>query len=206
MEKFNVLKAIISERRSIKPAVFNGKRIEDHEIRQLLELANWAPTHGFTEPWRFVVYSGETVQQFCHQHAELYRQGTPPEKFNAGKYEKQKHNGDLASHVIIVYMQRGDNSNITELEEICATAAAAQNILLGAEALGIAALWSTGGMVMHPPMKTWLGLREEDIVVGMLYMGYSDEPARPGRRGAVDTKTTWIERLPNPDSLRVNAG
>ena len=194
MEKINVLKEIVMERRSIKPAVFNGKKIEDHQIRQLLQLANWAPTHGFTEPWRFVVYSGEAVRQFCHGHAELYRQGTLPEKFNAGKYEKQKHNGDKASHVIIVFMQRGDNSNITELEEICSTAAAAQNILLGAEALGIATLWSTGGMVMHPLMKTWLGLREEDIIVGLLYMGYTDEPVKPGHRVAVETKTKWIDQ------------
>jgi nitroreductase len=192
MEKFNVLQAIVTERRSIKPAVFNGKKIEDHEIRQLLELANWAPTHGFTEPWRFIVYSGAAVEQFSHRHAELYRQGTTPEKFNPGKYEKQKHNGDKASHLIIAYMQRGDNSNITELEEICATAAAVQNILLGAEALGIAVLWSTGGMVMHPMMKSWLGLRDEDIVIGQLFLGYTDEPARPGRRAPVEAKTTWI--------------
>ena len=81
------------------------------------------------------------------------------------------------------------------LEEICATAAAAQNILLGAEALGIAVLWSTGGMVMHPLMKTWLGLGEEDIVIGQLFLGYTDEPAKPGRRIPVETKTTWIDHL-----------
>jgi nitroreductase len=195
MEKFNALQEIIEERRSVKPAVFNGKKIEDHQIRQLLGLANWAPTHGFTEPWRFVVYSGDAVREFCHGHAGLYRQGTPPATFNAGKYEKQKHNGDAASHLVLSYMHRGDNSNITQLEELCATAAAVQNILLGAEALGIAALWSTGGMVMHPLMKTWLGLREEDIVIGLLYLGYTDEPAKTGHREPVETKTTWIGKL-----------
>jgi nitroreductase len=198
MEKFNVVKEIITDRRSIKPAVFNGKKIEDHQIRQLLELGNWAPTHGFTEPWRFLVYSGEAVQQFCRQHAELYRQGTTPEKFNPGKYEKQQHNGDKASHLILVYMHRGDNPNIAALEEICSTAAAVQNILLGAEALGISVLWSTGGMIMHPAMKTYLELREEDIVIGLLFMGYTDEPARPGRRMAVEGKTTWIDHLDAP--------
>lgn len=198
MEKFNVLQEIIATRRSIKPAVFTGKKIADHQIRQLLDLANWAPTHGFTEPWRFIVYSGEAVRQFSHQHAELYRQGTTPTTFNAGKYEKQKHNGDKASHLILVYMQRGDNSNITELEEVCATAAAAQNILLGAEALGIAVLWSTGGMIMHPLMKTRLGLREEDVVIGQLFLGYTDEPSKPGRRVPAETKTTWIDLLEEP--------
>jgi nitroreductase len=193
MEKFNVLQAIISDRRSIKPAVFNGKKIENNEIRQLLDLGNWAPTHGFTEPWRFIVYSGEAVRQFCARHGELYRQATAPGNFNPGKYEKLQHNGDKASHLVLVYMKRGDNANITELEELCSTAAAVQNILLGAQALGISVLWSSGGMIMHPAMKTSLGLDDTAIVIGVLYMGYTDEPAKPGQRMAVEAKTTWID-------------
>jgi nitroreductase len=131
------------------------------------------------------------VQRFCHEHAELYRQHTQPEKFAAAKYEKQRHNGDKASHLIVVCMKRGDNPNITALEEICATAAAVENILLGAEALDIAVLWSTGGMLLHPMMKEYFGLGSEDLVLGMLYLGYTDEPVKPGRRGSVEEKTSW---------------
>lgn len=192
MDKFNVLQDIITSRRSTKPAVLNGRKIDDQQIQQLLSLANWAPTHANTEPWRFIVYSGDAVRQFCHQHAQLYRQNTPPEKFNEAKYEKQLHNGDKASHLIAVYMQRGSNPNITELEEICATAAAVQNILLGAEALGLAVLWSTGGSTLAPAMSTYLSLGEEDRMIGLLYIGYTDEPVKPGRRLPVESKTKWI--------------
>ena len=97
MDNFNTLQEIVINRRSSKPAALNGKKIDDQQIRQLLELANWAPSHGLTEPWRFIVYSGEAVRQFCHQHAEQYRQTTPPDKFASAKYEKQAHNGDLAA-------------------------------------------------------------------------------------------------------------
>jgi nitroreductase len=191
MNKFSVLEETIAGRRSVKPAVMNGEKIEDDVIRKLLQLANWAPTHGNTEPWRFVVYAGDAVIRFCHQHAELYRLSVPPEKFTEAKYEKQQHNGDRASHLIAVYMKRGSNPNITELEEICATAAAVDNILLGAEVLGIAVLWSTGGAVMHPVMKEYLGLGAGDVLLGLLYLGYTDEPVKPGRRGPVEEKTTW---------------
>lgn len=191
MDKFAVLRNTVINRRSTKPAGLNGKKIDDQLVKELLELANWAPTHGSTEPWRFIVYSGDAVQRFCHQHAELYRRATPPERFTTAKYEKQQHNGDKASHLIAVYTQRGSNPNITVLEEICATAAAVENILLGAEALGIAVLWSTGGVVLQPAMKEWLGLAEEDIMMGLLYLGYTDEPAKPGRRGPVEDKTRW---------------
>lgn len=193
MDTFDAIKEVIVNRRSTKPAVLNGNIIPDEEIQQLLELANWAPTHGFTEPWRFIVYSGEAVKRFCHQHAELYKQTTPPEKFNAAKYDKQLHNGDKASHIVLVYMQRGGNPNITQFEEICAASAAVQNILLGAEALGIGVLWSTGGAVMQPAMKEFLGLGEEDVVIGLLYMGYTNEPKKPGRRMPVDGKLKWVK-------------
>lgn len=195
MDTFTILQDIVSNRRSIKSATLNGKKIPDQQITQLLSLANWAPTHGNTEPWRFVVFSGDAVRQFGHQHAEMYKQTTPPEKFNPVKYEKQQHNGDKTSHIIAVYMQRGSNPNITTLEEICATAAAVQNILLGAQALGISILWSTGGSVLQPAMKEYLGLGEEDLMIGLLYIGYTDEPPTPGRRTPVESKTKWINSI-----------
>ena len=32
-------------------------------LEQMLEAANWAPTHGKTEPWRFVVLSEDGLQE-----------------------------------------------------------------------------------------------------------------------------------------------
>lgn len=192
MTKFETLQEIISNRRSTKPAVLNGKKIDDASIRSLLQLADWAPTHGRTEPWRFVVYSGEQVEKFCTDHAGLYKTHTPEDKFTTAKYESIKHNGDKASHIIAVYMKRLETAKIPVIEDIAAVAAATQNILLGAEALGLAVLWSTGGMTHHVSMKQYLGLGEEDIVMGLLFLGYTDEPRQEGRRVvSLESKTLW---------------
>ena len=169
----------------------NGKQIPDEQVKEILELANWAPTHGRTEPWRFIVYSGERVKEFCHQHAELYKANTPVENFNQNTYDKQFHNGDLASHVVIAIMQRGTNPKIPAQEEICATAAAIENILLGATAAGVASFWSTGGMTHKLPMKEFLKLKEEDVVMGIIYLGYSDEKMEGRRDSSIEEKTTW---------------
>lgn len=40
----------------------NGLRVSDGEVEQILEAANWAPTHGKTEPWRFAVLSSPEAQ------------------------------------------------------------------------------------------------------------------------------------------------
>lgn len=189
--KIEQLEHIISNRRTIKPDQMNGKKIEDDVITQLVQLADWAPTHGRTEPWRFYIYNNPTA--FCAQHAELYRSSSTEENFNASSYEKLQQMGDKASHVIIAAMRRGDLPKIPELEEIAATSAAIQNFLLGAESRGIAVYWGSGGMVYKPEMKTFLGLRDVDIVLGALYLGYSDEPIKEGvRKMPLSEKMIWM--------------
>jgi len=190
-DRFEIIANVIKNRRSIKPVKMNGKKISNEQVTELLKLANWAPTHGRTEPWRFIVYSGDKVKEFCHQHAELYKTYTPPEKFEQANYEKQLHNGDLASHIIIAIMQRGSSPKIPALEEIAATAIAIQNILLGATAAGIASFWSTGGMAHHPVMKHFLGLKEQDIVMSLLYLGYTDEKTEGKRQSEIEEKVIW---------------
>jgi len=190
-DRFEIIVDIIRNRRSVKPVKMNGKKIRDEQVRQLLQLANWAPTHGRTEPWRFFIYSGEKVKEFCHQHAELYKIHTPPEKFEQANYDKHLHNGDLASHIIVAIMQRGDSPKIPVLEEIAATAIAIQNILLGATAAGIASFWSTGGMAHHPVMKDLLHLKKEDIVMSIVYLGYTDEHMEGKRQTGIEEKMVW---------------
>ena len=189
---FTALQTIIRNRRTVKPNLFNGQIIPDEEINQLLELADWAPTHAYTEPWRFKVFTGEKVKQFCHNHAELYRQNTDPVDYMQAKYDKLLHMGDLASHIIIAIMQRGSNPKIPVLEEIASTSCAVQNLLLGATALGIASYWGSGGIAYKPPMKTYLNLREEDLILGIIYLGYTDKPKAEGiRKTPLDEKIDW---------------
>lgn len=47
--------ALIQSRRSIFPKHMTGDAVSQKSIMKMLEAANWAPTHGRTEPWRFVV-------------------------------------------------------------------------------------------------------------------------------------------------------
>ncbi|KAA5546708.1 nitroreductase family protein [Adhaeribacter rhizoryzae] len=192
MNDFSAIQHIIQTRRTTKPHLINGKQIPEDQVKELLHLANWAPTHGLTEPWHFVVYAEEKVKEFCRQHADLYQQHIPAEKFTADKYEKLLHMGDMASHVIIAIMQRGNLPNIPVLEEIAAAACAVQNILLGATALDISSYWGSGGMAYHPAMKTFLKLQAEDLVLGIIYLGYSDKTLTGRRNTPIHAKITFI--------------
>ncbi|GAA4086465.1 nitroreductase [Mucilaginibacter panaciglaebae] len=186
---FDILSSVVKNRRTIKPFMMNGQKIADDQISQLLELADWAPTHGLTEPWRFVVYANPA--DFCSVHAELYKQNTPAEEFTQGSYDNLLHQGDKASHAIIAVMQRGKLAKIPAVEEMAATACAVQNMLLGATALGLASYWGTGGMILKPAMRTFLNLNDEDEVMGVLYFGHADEQPKGARRIPLTEKVKW---------------
>ena len=192
MSAFTHLQHIIQTRRTVKPHLMNGRTIPPEQLLDILHLANWAPTHGLTEPWRFLVYGGDKVQVFCQQHADLYRAHVPAEKYAEEKYEKIRHMGDLASHIVVAVMQRGQLPAIPVLEEIAAAACAVQNILLGATAQGLASYWGSGGMAYHPAMKQLLNLQEEDLVLGILYLGYTDKQLTGRRNTPIHSKITLI--------------
>lgn len=186
---FEIVAGVIKNRRTIKPFMMNGQKIDNAQVTQLLELADWAPNHGLTEPWRFVVYANPA--DFCSAHAALYKQNTPTEEFAQGVYDNLAHQGDKASHVIVVVMQRGNLPKIPAFEEIAATACAIENILLGATAGGFASYWGTGGMILKPAMRTFLDLDDEDEVMGVLYLGYADEQPKGIRRIPLSEKVKW---------------
>jgi nitroreductase len=188
---FATLSNTIKTRRSIKPAMMNGNKAPNGHIAALLELANWAPNHGNTQPWKLFVYADPV--SFCQQHAELYQHSTNSEMFNPTTFNNLTHMGDKVSHIVVAVMERGDLPKIPAFEEVIATAAAIQNILLGATALNMASFWSTGGMTLRPEMKDFMQLREEDQVMGILYLGYTDELPEGKRKVPAEDKINWIE-------------
>jgi len=193
---FEQIRAVISSRRTTKAVAMNKREIPDTQIQQIVALADWAPTHGQTEPWRFFIFGGDALKQFGQVHADLYWSHTDEEKRTRAKYDKLIASANHASHLIISVMKRDVNMKIPASEERSAVAAAIQNILLGATALGIASFWSTGGMTYHPALKEYLQLAEEDNVMGLLYLGYTDEPVKRGKRSIpLEEKVVWIKNI-----------
>jgi len=189
---FKLLANIIRDRRTTKAAAMNGNSIPDDTIEKLIELADYAPTHARTEPWRFFVYKDASLNKFCNDHAQMYWDNTAEENRKQATFDNLAHAGDMASHLVIAVMRRTPEAKIPMMEEFAATSAAVQNLLLGAEALDLAAIWNTGGMALKPAMKAYLKLKEDDIVVGFLFLGHSDLPKRePVRNIPLSEKITW---------------
>ena len=83
-----VVTDIIRRRRSVYPKMYNDQPIAEELIREILENANWAPTHRLTEPWRFRVFRGEALHRLGEFLSGKYRAGTPEAEFSDVKYKK----------------------------------------------------------------------------------------------------------------------
>ena len=183
---------LISSRRSTKPRYFNGQKIDDSIVWQILENSNWAPTHGLTQPWRYKVFSGAGLEKLADFQALLYKKSTPEANFSPNKYERMRTNILQSSHVIVICMERQKSEKILELEEIEAVACSVQNMALTATAYNICSFWGSGGVTYTQELKEFLGLGDKDQCLGYLYLGYSDSPATCSTRTPIQDKVEWI--------------
>ena len=157
----------------------------------MLENANWAPTHGMTEPWRFFVHSGSAKTRLGRRLTEIYLKITPETAVKPAKAEKFQRNAELSSHLIIIAMKRQESEKIPEIEEIEAVACAVQNLHLTATAFGVAGYWSSGKAICSDLLRDDLGLGEKDRVLGLFYVGRPAGEWPEGTRTSIEDKVVW---------------
>jgi len=160
-------------------------------IEKLLNAAVQAPNHYQVRPWRFVVLTGDGRSRLGEVMAQSMKVKFPQLTDEALNKERAK---PLRSPVLIaVGVDKPTESKVLEIENICATAAACENILLAAHALGLAAQWRTGDAARDPMVKKFLGFAEDQIIVSFLYVGYSDIVPDAAPRPGFEDRTVWLE-------------
>jgi len=191
MNKSEIIKEVIRSRRSIFPPMYTGETIEDDVIWEILENANWAPTHKFTEPWRFVVIPQNKIPELCAFGADWYQKYTPAEKFSEIKLKKIKTKPLSASHIVAVCMKRDPDKSVPKWEEEAAVACAVQNMYLTVTAKGLGGYWSTPGYAMKA--DDFLKLKKKEKCLGLFYIGVPKEGLQlEGKRGDIKNKTRWM--------------
>jgi nitroreductase len=190
----NQVNLLMRSRRSVFPDQFEkGRVIPDEIIIQLLENANWAPNHKRTEPWRFVVFTGDGLEKLASFQSALYKQETG-EGFKQNKYEKLATTPMQCSHVIAIGMKRSLEVSIPEIEEITAVACALENLYLSTSAYNLGGYFSTGGITYLPGAKAFLRWEDADLLLGFFYLGYIAIPPAKGSRKPVADKITWVKK------------
>jgi len=194
---FNIaeINELIKTRRSIYPAQYTGQKVNDKIIDQMLENANWAPTHKHTEPWRFIVFTENGLDELGKFQSQIYKEvSTAKGNFDEVKMEKLRKKPLLASHVIAIGMKRDEKKSIPVEEEISAVASAVQNMQLTASAFGVGCYWGSGGITYMEEAKKALALEKDDKLLGFLYVGVPKEGFWPeGKRNPINEKVNWVK-------------
>lgn len=190
--KIEEVNHLIRNRRSVFPKQFEeGKKIPDEIIAEVVENATWAPSHGNLQPWKFIVFTDEGLKKLAAFQSELYK-ASSGENFKQATFDNLQSNPLKASHVIAICMKRDPNKKFPEVEEICATATAVQNIYLSVAAFGLGGYWTTGGVTYNEKAKPFFGLGDDDKLLGFFYIAYVAVPSPSKNRAPVEEKVEWV--------------
>ena len=160
-------------------------------IEKMLAAAAQAPNHHKVRPWRFVVLTGAARERLGDAMVDALRKRNPNADDESLARERRK---PLRAPVLIaVGVDKPDIPKAIEIENVCAVAAAVQNMLLAAHALGLGAMWRTGDAAYDPHVKSFLSFAPDQHLIGFIYVGYPEsEPVTPSRPSYED-RTVWLE-------------
>ena len=192
--RFNLseVNELIRNRRTIYPEQFSDRKVHKEQIELILNNAQWAPTHGNTQPWRFKVFMEDGRQKLADFLGKTYLELTPKEQQNDMKLAKMLTRPMKSSVVIAVCMERQAEEKILEIEEIEAVACAIQNMHLSCTAYGLGGFWATPKLIYSPQMNEFLGLGAKDKCLGLFYIGYPAIEWPKAHRKPLEYTTEWI--------------
>ena len=191
----------IARRRSVR--VFDGRPVPSELVDALLEAGNHAPSAHNSQSWRFVVLGPEKKRELAAyvsaRSADFPRPtnvllrmaartvGTAPVVIAVAN------TGELIRHGAALFpIQAEQNRDFFRTMEIQGSAAAAQNILLAAVALGLGAVWLGILYLVKDEVLRLLGEPEGEFMA-VIPIGYGTAPAKGPKKHPAEEVT---RRLP----------
>ncbi len=185
----------IRARRSIPLKQLSPEPIDLDTIALMLEAANWAPSHGQTEPWRFSVFSGEGRRGLSAAFGAAYRQiageGCDPAAERAQRDRIWQAPVWISLGMQPAIDERGGR-RMPEWEELIAVGSAVQNAHLVATAMGLGCKWTSGAVALHEHVAQFVGLEPPARLLGFLYVGRPAVALPQGARRSLHEKVRWI--------------
>jgi nitroreductase len=147
---------------------YGSEPVSEAVVRELVDLARWAPNHKLTNPWRFRLLGPETrarIDQLVPK-AEVIKLRRAPT-------------------LVLVTAVRSEDPVLAE-EDVLAAAAATDAFLLAATNRGLASYWRTPACFREAAVRGELGLAEKEVVIALVHLGppVTDPPAK--ERAPVD--------------------
>ena len=114
-------------------------------------------------------------------------------EFPQEAFDKARTTPLQAPVVIAVGVDKPSEPKVLDIENVCAVAAACQNLLLAAQAMGLGAKWRTGEWALDVKVKEFLGFDADQHVIAFIYVGYPEFIPEPVTRPSFEDRTVWME-------------
>ena len=150
-----------SDNKLTKPAP-SGEALDN-----ILAAGHRAPDHANLSPYEFIVCQNDGLTKL----ADIYHQAAIDSGFSQEVTEKAKTLPHRAPMVIIGICKYQAHDKVPRVEQVATTACALQNMQMAAMAQGFNGIWRTGIYSQNQYVNDALGLKEQDEVIGFMYLG-----------------------------------
>jgi nitroreductase len=159
--------------------VDKAREVPKELVEELCELAQWAPNHKRTWPWRFALFTGEGRARLGEAFvADMIECDFGDE----GKRAKTLTKYLRTPSILVIGAAAHDKPSLHD-ENRDAVAAGIQNMMLAAETLGIATFWGSAPLIDSRRVLELCGFEPDVRLVNVMYLGWAmgnvETPERP---------------------------
>ena len=141
----------------------------EKEMELIYQAALRAPDHAWQRPSRFIQVTGQGLEKLSSIFVDFAKDNIA--NVTDETLQKYREAPVRAPMIIILISEITIHPKVPEIEQMLATAAAAENILLALNSLNYAGMWITGVFALNKKISKDLELEENQKVIGYLYVG-----------------------------------
>jgi nitroreductase len=153
---------------------YGAEPLDEATLRELLDLARYAPNHKLTQPWRFRALGAATRARLEDAVGEK----------EAAKLRR-------APTLVLATAALGGDPERDE-EDLHATACAVYAVLLGATERGLASYWRTPHCLHDDAVREILGLDAAERIVALVHLGPTVSEPPEKDRAALDDVLSFL--------------
>lgn len=199
---FNDIMKVIRERRSVR--LFEEKPVSESDLEKVLQAANHAPSAHNQQSWRFIVVSGkkkgelaslvnEKAAKFPQASSALLRMASRSIA-SAPVVVGVVTTGEMTRHATGLFSpdQKKNAQDFFRTMEIQSSAAAIQNLLLAATALGLSSVWLGILILIHEDVLNLFEETEGELMA-VIPLGYSEKVKAMPPKKSLETRVKYFQ-------------
>ena len=179
----------LRSRRSVPSRLLGDPGPSAEQLNELLQQGLRVPDHGRLAPWRYVIIDREHGAGLGDRLAQRLLD-TDPQATEAA-LDKERGRFVRAPLTVTVVCAPTVGHKVPLCEQQLSAGCVAMMLLLSAEAAGFGAQWLTGWPAYDREVMNWLGLGDEESIVGFIYLGTPQGAGPEQARAALADKLSY---------------